>query len=651
MTITKPSLTYAFSSCGKSDFENNTATQKFLRSVFKLYILETLGFKTRSMTRREFKVFCDNLLLTHLAKELVKYREKEEQSQLLASLGKTLPLLPLSESRLVSLILIIFDRKFDAAVADGATSKGTKRNYRAALNQFLKRLDEQVFWQILDPSQFPEILPPSVTPDKRPPSRQQFPAYGLQDAEFLEHLREEIKQFRKFWTTGGEPAWSELRRILHAAGERSGRRPNVQKKSEATFDKDTKQLIRRFMGWCVLQGKSLEELSLKLLTDLILVEDYNRWLVEKRECTHKTGMHLTEISIALLKWFNFDKVKRQNWTDIELIVDFRDLHSEFKQKYKQEKKKSNKQRWRTKNLLHEQLQQICLQLKKNLAPFRGVSAKGSGKRVKGARRSPSAILWSWQVYLLVKILTYLPVRTHEIPQFETSITLYREIDKQGKPIYIAREIHHKQEYITGETRDYVLPSILTSDLDVWIQIERPKIQQATQTLGGWLAFTGHKLEDLEKLQQRLETARQDKSGDKTKYIKNLETRLRSLQHRVDAWQSAKTNIEGNKHLFVMFSKGNPKNFGKPLPLSSIYGMVVTATSRASKQLFEQSYHVNPHAFRHIAAARIREVGGDAEALSAAMNHSKEMGDMYAAQIEDGSDRRKNIDGWWQGFVK
>ncbi|MBD1871201.1 hypothetical protein H6F95_28625 [Cyanobacteria bacterium FACHB-471] len=647
MTTGKHSLVDALVLRGKSISTNGALEQKFVCTALKLYVLEFLGFNTKGMNRREFGVFCEKLLLTHLAKELVKYREKGQQSQPLASEGKTLPLLPLSENRLVSLILVIFDHQFDAAVAIRATSKETKRNYRAALNQFLKWLDEQVFWQVLDPGQLPEILPPSVTSDKRPPSRQRFCNYALQKDELPEHLQKKFNQFREFWTTGGEAAYLELRKTRRTAGERNVRRPNVQKKSESIFDNYSERIIRLFLGWCVLQGKSLEELNLELLTDLMLVEDYNFWLVKERQRTHKQGMHLIEISIALLKWFNFDKVKRQNWTDIELIVDFRALQSEFKQKYKQEKKKLNKQKWKTKNLSHEQLQQICLQLKKTLAPFNGVPAKGSGKRVKGARRSPSAILWSWQVYLLVKILTYLPVRKHEIPQFETSITLYREIDKQGSPIYRAREIHHKQEYITGETRDYVLPSILTPDLDAWIQLQRPQIQQATQTLESWLAFTGHKLEDLEKLQQRLETARQDKNGDKAEYIKNLEICLRRLQRRVDAWQSAKTNIEGNKHLFLMFSNSNPESFGKPLPSSSIYGIVISATSKASKQLFGQSYHVNPHAFRHIAAGRIREVGGDAEALSAIMNHSKEMGDMYAAQIEDGSDRSKNIDDWWE----
>lgn len=646
MTASNHTLAFALNSWAASNCKNGVLAQKLARTVLKLYVLESLGFDTRGMKRRDFKAFCEKLLLSRLAKELVKYRKKQ-QDQLFAPVGKTLTPLPLPEGRLVDLMSLIFDCQFDAAVAVGTTSQETKRNYSATLNQLLKWLDEQCFWQVLDPSQFPEIVPPSVKPDKRPRFRQKFSNYALRENELPERLQEEINGLGDFWTTAGKAAGLELRKTQRAGGERNVRRPNVQKKSKSAFDNYTKKIIRQYMGWCVHEGKAIEELSLQLLTDPMLVEDYTFWLVEERQCTHKTGMHLVEISIAVLKWLNFDKVKRQNWTDIELITDFRDLQSEFKQKYKQEQSKSNKQKWKTKNLNHEQLQQISLHLKKNLAPFRGVLHKGSGKRVKGARRSLSAILWSCQRHLLVKLLTYLPVRKHEILQFEIGVTLCREVDKQGKPTYIARGIHHKQEYRTGETRDYALPSILAPDLDAWIQIQRPQIQQATQTLEGWLALTGHKIEDLEKLRQRLEIARQDKSENKAQYIRNLELCLQRLQRRVDAWQSAKANVEDNKYLFFMFSHHNPENFGKPPSLSSIYKMVLNATSKTSKQLFGQSYYVNPHAFRHIAAQRVRQIKGDAEALSETMNHTQEMGDIYAAQIEDGTAGNKNIDDWWE----
>jgi hypothetical protein len=109
-------------------------------------------------------------------------------------------------------------------------------------------------------------------------------------------------------------------------------------------------------------------------------------------------------------------------------------------------------------------------------------------------------------HLIVKILVYLPVRQQEIRQYRADVSLFRELDPQGQPFYVALITDHKLKSKTGENRRYKLPAVLTQDLDDWLQLWRPKAVQAVTSPTCWLAFWGHQADSLEKLQQRLEAA-------------------------------------------------------------------------------------------------------------------------------------------------
>jgi integrase len=173
-----------------------------------------------------------------------------------------------------------------------------------------------------------------------------------------------------------------------------------------------------------------------------------------------------------------------------------------------------------------------------------------------------------------------------------------------------------------------------------------------QTLEGWLELCGDKPEDVHTLQQRLEAAKlgqsQRRVKDQEKYIKELEDKLRQLQHRIAAWEAAKANIDANDTLFLSFGGSCPESFGKPLKAQTFYSIVTRAIAKATKDLFGQSKPLNPHRFRHIAIKHCLEIKGDLDALAAYMNHSRETQKKYLDQIFSVYNYTKDfVDDWWK----
>jgi integrase len=322
------------------------------------------------------------------------------------------------------------------------------------------------------------------------------------------------------------------------------------------------------------------------------------------------------------------------------------------EEYIKEKKPSLEPKWEKKELTHLEARKVVQYLRDCCAENSSKASHIPGKRIKGKKRSTSAIVWSWQVYLIVKILVFLPVRQQEIRQLKLGETLFRKIDEKGHPYYEAKITEHKNKSKTGRDRKYKLPSILTADLDAWIDIRRPKAVEAVQTLESWLEFFNDEIEDVEWLQQRIEMAKQGytktKVKDIQKYIKSLETQLISLKKRIEAWSSAKANLAEHKSLFFMMGKSHTQGFGKPFTGSSLYSLVTTAISKATTALYGVPYYTNPHALRHIAAKHIRKNNGDAKRLANLMGHSETQGDEYAAQIMTESDLLHDFsDKWWE----
>jgi len=266
----------------------------------------------------------------------------------------------------------------------------------------------------------------------------------------------------------------------------------------------------------------------------------------------------------------------------------------------------------------------------------------------------------WQIYLIVKILVYCPVRQEEIRNLKLGETLLRQVDQQGDPYYVVYLKEHKRSSESKE-RHYRLPTILTEDLDLWVYKWRPLIENALKSPEHWMKFWGHKVDKVEALQQSLKAAEQ---GDLPKTVKNssgqyiayLEKRLKGVERRFETWEIAKQNFESHSFLFFKFGK-NGKNdtqsFGKPHDVTSIWRVVIYAIARATKALFGEARWTNPHKLRNIAEKHIRQPGKPdiTEAFATFIGHSKEMGDEYAEQITSEYELTEGIvDDWWQEVI-
>jgi hypothetical protein len=632
-----------------TELEQKSGTDlKYLRSSLKLYLFEGLKFNTRGMTNKEFLEFCDNLGLSLLAKTLKKVsKQREEQQGAVSGTQKSS-----RQIDFTSIMLNIFDEQFDIVVLVGKTRASTKSNYRSALGRFVKWLSKQSFWQILNPTQIPEVRPPRVQKGKQPHFRKDYGKYALGEEDLAEEASEELRQFRKFRITGGEDAWKKLCQKRIQAGQPEGTRPRLEKVKSSHFDESTKIRILEFAGWCVKHANCpLQSFRLQMLTDTKLLREFSTWLTEERGCCHCSSRMTASVGVSIAKWMNFEKTQRRNWSDVEIIMQLRDLCSEFQDLYKKEKIRTDKQKWENKKVSHEQLRQICDYLLELCASCGGMTNQSTGERVRSVKRSNAVIVHAYQVYTIVSLLTYMPVRQGEIRCLKEKLTLFRK-EESVFSVYEVHNINHKLEHLSEETREYRVPRVLSGVLDTWIHVYRPMAQQAIQSLDDWLEFAGYKLEDVERIHKKLEKARQNElyKGDRLKYIRNLEDRLRALNRRIAAWPIAKANFEQNDSLFFMPGRSFPESFGKPLSSRSLRGMVITAISEASKALFGREYWLNPHAFRHIAALHVRQIQGDKYGLSILMNHAENMGEEYADQIRDGIDKTKNLDDWWEKKV-
>ncbi|MBD1806310.1 hypothetical protein H6F98_12720 [Microcoleus sp. FACHB-SPT15] len=620
----------------------NPNLSKYLKIAFKLYILEASGFKTKDMKSNEFANFCDKLTLQKLMKHLEKFTEKSSSKE------ENLEIYPPSpKENLKACLLNAFDQQFEAAVALGLVKPSTKHNYRSAVGRFGEYLPQQIWWKELFPQQMPEFIPPrpkKVERDRR--SAGEY--YGLPLEEFPPHLDQQLDDYKDFRLTGSK----KVRRENSWASRQQSKRPKITIISESTLEREL-NIIVRFLGWYVhIENHSIESLELDLITDIELLENYISWLVEERKCCHSSGVAMLGVAIAVAKWLNYNKSERRNWSDIDLIRNLQGFQNYCNENYKNEKRQYLQSKWENKELTHSQLREVIQYLRDCCAENCGYVSHLTGKRIKGNKRSNLEIIRSWQVYLIVKILVFLPVRQQEIRQLKPGETLLRKKDEKGHPYYEARITHHKNKTRTGRDRIYKLPNILTADLDAWIDILRPKAFEAVQTKESWLEFAGYKIEDVERLQQRIEMAKQGvterKLEDIQKYIKSLETRLLSLKKRIKAWSSAEANLTEHKSLFFMMGKTYPKSFGKPLSVHGVYSLVTTAIAQATTMLYGEPCWTNPHALRHIAAKHIRKLRGDTKALAELMGHSETQGDEYAAQIMTTLDRLNNFsDNWWE----
>lgn len=539
-----------------------------------------------------------------------------------------------------------FDNQFCVAVEAGKVKHRTGENYRMALRRFLDWMHQQLWYHEMFPREIGKFAPQRVAVRRIPTAARAGRAkaeieYKISQNELPRMAIEELDAWSSFW---GQTVHEKKLKYGQPISK-TRNKPPVPVLGERNL-KNQRETVLRFWGWCVkFQSYQPQDLSLALLLDLDVLNDYIDWLITERGCTHAAGRLIVETAIKVAKWKNYDTTARRDWSDISLIQELRDFRSACQEAYTIEQKQNEDEKWPTRELTHEEARKIVEFLRQACAETYETYHK----------RDLCTVVWSWQIYLLVKYLTFCPVRQEEIRNLKLGHNIFREIDERGNPYYLVW-IEHKNINKTGRRRKYKLPSILTQDLDDWIYIWRVKAAEATESLDKWLNFWGYKLDDIDKMQQRIQDAKcgiikDKKVKDVEKYIDGLEYRLKSLKTRIAAWEEAKNNfLEFNSLFFSIGNSGHPGSFGKPFASPSQFGQLVYhAVARGSQALFNKTRYTNPHAFRHIAEKHIRLAGRtDKEAFGALIGHSGKMGDTYAKQIMSEADLTGNIvDNWWQ----
>ena len=164
----------------------------------------------------------------------------------------------------------------------------------------------------------------------------------------------------------------------------------------------------------------------------------------------------------------------------------------------------------------------------------------------------------------------------------------------------------------------------------------------------------YRFDKVERLHQKIEAAQQGilpktvKSSPE-EYIQYLERQLKGVERRINAWEIARSNLEANNCLFLVFGKCETEAFGKPVDRHTLGITVSRAFAIATQSLFGEARWINPHAVRHIAEKHVRQPGREdiTEAFGTLIGHSKKIGDEYAEQITSEYELTEEItDDWW-----
>ncbi|WP_144053603.1 hypothetical protein [Baaleninema simplex] len=575
------------------------------------------------------------------------------------------------------MFLELFDRSFDRRVAEGSISPATKRNYRLALQRFFKVVQTHPRASEIFPKPLPDRMPSRPSPSLRKRRQSHNPLISNFYYFPLEKFPSELKSDIAIWhqsllrlsgSPDRKPQPQPFGRSKHLSArerrlERERRRqlardegyeftrPELPKLKRSTLNSYV-DAIQRYMGWLVnVEEYSLTEITFSLLSDPTIVADYGTWLIEERGCTPGEPQKLVQAMLTFVKWKHFPTCRRGDWSDVPLVKTLTDLCRKYIREYRATKPARDSEKWATRNLTHAQTREVVDYLWQCCAP----------RKACGSKRPFFTQGFAFQVHLLVKFLTYAPVRQEELRKLIYGDTLLRVTDSDGIERYAVRLLEHKRSSTVQRPRYYPLPQILTPDLDRWIFEWRPKILAATETMETWLAGRGYSLKQHDQISCNLELAR---AGRLPKPVKNLEkyvfhrsTLLSAIQSRIDAWETVRDNARACKHTFLMMGHRDAKNFGLPYDQelegyepgcrSHLSGIVARHVASATLALFGKEYPLSPHNFRHIGARQVRIAEASVDAFSALVGHSPQTNQMYANQVTLEYDLiGDNVDNWW-----
>jgi len=616
----------------------NTRQANLLKIALKLYILPKMGHQTvMQLTPSAFSAFCFQIDI--------------------------LDLNPVDTLKL-------FDQAFEERIEIGSISLQTRKNYRSALGQFFNWLKTQDWFSQSDkPFQPPELSRRVFTQRPLFKTYNGERLYGLLARDLTPELRSELEGYTSFWRRGSstlsQSCSNSGRTFESQAEKRVWRLEQAEQEAlDGTYSlapvfKGVKErtitqrisYILRFGGWFVnIEGYSLHEFSLLLITSQALYKPYIDWLIQERNGDQTAAIKVLEAAISVAKYVSFHKSKATDWSDISVISFLRQQKQIYVDQDEKEKPAKQQEKWEQKKITHDQATEVVEYLYHNLCSSQYyLSTEDGSKRLE--RRDLSTIFDNWQTYLMIKILVYAPIRQEELCKLTIDGTLRPLEDSRGILRYAVRIKEHKRTSKTGKPRYYPLPSVLTQDITRFITEIRSLAINAPRTEEDWLKFWHFTQGAITRLEHRIQKAKTASVPDE-KYIKSAEQRLRAMKNRLKAREAAKTNAENCDHLFFALGRSHPTSFCfsfEKVHHGSVTNRILKAMGNATLALFGEPKFLNPHGFRHIGSKHMRNIGKSDQKgkFSTFVGHSIEVDNDYANQLIHEYDLIECIiDDWW-----
>jgi integrase len=345
---------------------------------------------------------------------------------------------------------------FDKIGHNSGISKGTLANYRSVLYRFIKWMEKQDWYEDAFGIYEVDRTPPrkikgfNLRQDRKGRRAYSKQTYRLTSEEITQLIEEQLSSFHRFMTAPEVPKRQD---------------PPIR---EVTF-KSYRSAVLMFLGWLHhIEEVDLEELRLELMSDRDWLDEFIAYGISDRGSSYGWAINMAAAALNIAKWSNYRRSKSSKYRDIESVESIRALLSELSIKHKKEPKRTiSKDAIKEKLLTLQECIQVVHYLRKCCAPHTAT----------GEKRHTTTIMSSWQRYLIIAILTYCPIRQREIRELELGVTLFRESDG-----YVIRLLpaQHKIGSRTGKEREFLLPDILTDDLDEWLNNWRPQVSTTHQ---------------------------------------------------------------------------------------------------------------------------------------------------------------------------
>lgn len=326
----------------------------------------------------------------------------------------------------------------------------TLKNYRSTLLRFLNWMYDQG-WQTSPsvPSSIaiyadssaqaytPQIYSGQTLSKARKGGRSlDVEPYALKEDELTNHLKHELEQLHIFWTTSS----------------------NLEQTEELIDDSTSRSYMNSilcFLGWHQnILHQDLRRFHLKQLIQLNTLKAFINWGLQERGNSYGWATNVANSVLAVARYLS----SRANGTQFErkqkaIQAYLQDLRSTYRQSLGKATDEET-------SLTPSELEQVVAYLKQCCAPL----------HLSGIARSETAILKSWERYLIVALLTYCPINQREIRELEWERSLIRDAD--GYLFCLGAT-----ERMSG--RKFRLPEALVHDMDKWRREFHPKIPVQT----------------------------------------------------------------------------------------------------------------------------------------------------------------------------